>query len=113
MDKNDFGGIEVRSEPLLVAWRREELTLPVKPFPNTAKGHRAGARYLARKGRGVRVCLESTGVYGLDLAARLQIKAGIEVMVANPRAVRRRNTDCKNGLITNNCLTSLPRRRCR
>lgn len=32
--------------------------------------------------------LESTGVYGLDLALRLQAQPEIEVMVANPRAVR-------------------------
>ena len=32
--------------------------------------------------------MESTGVYGLDLALLLQKQAGIEVMVANPRAVR-------------------------
>jgi len=35
----------------------------------------------------VRVCLESTGLYGLDLALTLH-QAGIPVMVANPRAVR-------------------------
>src|SRR3990172_12109898 len=88
MHNSDFAGIEVSSKELLVALRRGEQTLRVKSFPNTPEGHRAVARYLARKGRGVRVCLESTGVYGLDLALRLQKQSGLEVMVANPRAVR-------------------------
>ena len=88
MDKRDFAGIEVSKDELLVALRREEQTLPVKSFPNTGEGHRALVRYLARKSRGVRACLESTGVYGLDLALLLQKRPGVEVMVANPRAVR-------------------------
>ncbi len=84
----DFAGIEVSSKELLVALRRGEQTLPLQSFPNTPEGHRAVARYLARQGRRVRVCLESTGVYGLDLALRLHQHPGLEVMVANPRAVR-------------------------
>ncbi len=88
MNKNDFAGIEVSQEELLVALRREEQTLPLKPFPNTPEGHRAVVRYLARQGRRVRVCLESTGVYGLDVSLLLHQRPGVEVMVANPRAVR-------------------------
>lgn len=88
MDNRDHAGIEVSQDELLVALRRDEQTLPLKSFPNTPPGHRDLARYLARKGRLVRVCLESTGVYGLDLALLLHKRAGLEVMVANPRAVR-------------------------
>jgi transposase len=88
MHKTDFAGIEVSAKVLLVALRRDEQMLPLKSFPNTAEGHRAVARHLSRRGRPVRVCLESTGVYGLDLALLLQQRAGLEVMVANPRAVR-------------------------
>ena len=88
MHKSDFAGIEVSAQELLVALRRDEQTLPLESFPNTPSGHRDVARHLARKGRVVRVCMESTGVYGLDLALRLQKQRGVEVMVANPRAVR-------------------------
>ena len=88
MDKSDFAGIEVSKDELLVALRRGEQTLPLKTFPNTGEGHRALVRYLARKGRVVRACMESTGVYGLDLALLLHKRPGVEVMVANPRAVR-------------------------
>ena len=88
MDKRDYGGIEVSAKELLVALRRGEQTLPLRSFPNTPEGHRAVAHYLARKGRLVRVCLESTGAYGLDLALLLEKRPGVEVMIANPRAVR-------------------------
>ena len=88
MDKSDFAGIEVSQDELLVALRRDEQPLPLQSFPNSPEGHRAVARYLTRPGRRVRVCLESTGVYGLDVALLLQKQAGIEVMEANPRAVR-------------------------
>jgi transposase len=88
MDKRDYCGIEISAKELLVALRRGEQTLPLKSFPNTPEGHRAVPRYLVRKGYVVRVCLESTGVYGLDLALFLEKQAGIEVMVANPRAAR-------------------------
>lgn len=88
MDKIDHAGIEVSLEVLLVALRRDGQRLPLKSFPNTTAGHGSLAAYLVRPGRRVRVCMESTGVYGLDLALHLQPQAGIELMVANPRAVR-------------------------
>ena len=88
MLKIDHAGIEVSSKELIVALRREGKLKPWKSFPNTPGGHQAIVRYLARKGHLVRVCLESTGIYGLDLALALHAAPGIEVMVANPRAVR-------------------------
>jgi transposase len=87
MDKLDFSGIEVSAEHLVVALQREGKRKDLKTFPNTAAGHQAVIRYLSCAGRTVRVVLESTGLYGLDLALALQ-RAGLEVMVANPRAVR-------------------------
>ena len=85
-DQVDPCGTEVSAEELIVALRRKGVQQPLKSFPNTPEGHREIGRYLARPGRLVRVCLESTGVYGLDLA--LAAQAGVEVMVANPRAIR-------------------------
>ena len=83
-----FAGIEVSLLELLVALCRDGRMFPLRSFPNTPEGHRAVAHYLARPGWLVRVCLESTGVYGLDLALLLHDQEGMEVMVANPRAVR-------------------------
>jgi transposase len=79
-------GIEVSSALLVVALRadgHEER----REFPNTPQGHQAVLRFLERSARPVRVCMESTGLYGLDLARTLD-QAGVAVMVANPRAVR-------------------------
>ena len=88
MHNSDFAGIEVSAKQLLVALRREEQSLPLKSFPNTPDGHRNLVRYLSHKNRQVRVCVESTGIYALDLALLLHKSAGIVIMVANPRAVR-------------------------
>src|SRR3990172_12663103 len=88
MDKMDHAGIEVSARELLLALSRDAELQPLKTFPNPPQGHRAMACYLARKAHGVRVCLESTGVYGLDLALALAQRPQIQVMVANPRAVR-------------------------
>ena len=69
-----FVGIDVAGTP-----RR-------KSFANTSTGHRKLLSWLDRGP--VRVCMEATGPYGLDLAATLHAAPDIAVMVANPRAVR-------------------------
>ncbi len=90
MDKLDWCGIDVGSETLVVALRRTgHKNLSEKDFPNTPTGHRQLIRWLTRSGQEVRACLEATGTYGRDLALRLAETPGVEVMIANPRAVRR------------------------
>jgi transposase len=44
---------------------------------------------LQKSGAQVRVCLEATGVYSLDLALALHAASGIEVAVLNPKVVNR------------------------
>lgn len=80
-------GIEVSHLTLLVALRTRDHDEPQREFPNTPQGHQAVLRFLDRAVLPVRVALESTGLYGLDLALCLH-QAGVAVMVANPRAVR-------------------------
>ena len=80
-------GIEVSQLTLVVALRAHDHDEPLREFPNTREGHQAVRRFLERSVRPVRVALESTGLYGLDLALTLH-QAGVAVMVANPRAVR-------------------------
>lgn len=86
---SDFApcGIEVSQHTLLVALRAGDRDEAPREFPNTAEGHQAVLHFLARAADPVRVALESTGLYGLDLALTLH-QARVEVMVANPRAVR-------------------------
>lgn len=88
MSNRDTCGIEVSAKELVVRLRRGEDLEPLRNFTNTPEGHQMILRYLGRAGRVVRVCMESTGLYGLDLALALSGQEGLEVMVANPRAVR-------------------------
>ena len=80
-------GIEVSARTLLVALAGEGRAASLRQFPNTPEGHQAVLRFLGRSGRPVRVVMESTGLYGLDLALTLH-QARVAVMVANPRAAR-------------------------
>jgi transposase len=90
MLKEDSAGVDVGSMELQATLRREGGRDPArKKFLNTESGRRALCRWLIKPGHLVRVCLESTGNYGLDLAMDLDACQGVEVMVANPRAVRR------------------------
>jgi transposase len=88
MLKEDSCGVDVGFVELTVSLRRGGEVLR-RSFANTVAGHRALRRLMTRRGHRVRVCLESTGIYGLDLALELSGCPGVEVMVANPRAVRR------------------------
>jgi transposase len=79
-------GLEVSAKELVVA--REGKKGVVRSFANTPAGHRELIQTLTRGGKRVRVVMEATGLYGLDVAIALSEVEGIEVMVANPRAVR-------------------------
>jgi transposase len=83
----DSCGIEVSHLTLVVALRVHDHDEPLREFPNTGEGQQAVLRFLERSARPVHVALESTGLYGLDLALALH-QADVAVMVANPRAVR-------------------------
>src|SRR5437879_3683385 len=88
MRKETEAGIDVSKDVLDVAVRRDERQLETARFNNDAAGHKQLVRWLLRGGRTVRVVLESTGTYSLDVALTLQRTAGIAVMVANPRAIK-------------------------
>jgi transposase len=86
MDKMEACGLEVSARELVVALERKKGGL--RRFANTPAGHRGLLHTLTRGGKRVRVCMEATGLYGLDIALALSAQEGVEVMVANPRAVR-------------------------
>jgi transposase len=60
-----------------------------RSFPNRASGHQALILWLNKSGTQVRVCLEATGLYSLDLALALHTASGIAVAVLNPKMVNR------------------------
>lgn len=87
MDKMEACGMEVSARELVVAVGDRRGGTWVRRFTNRAVGHRALLRVLRRLGK-VRVVLEATGLYGLDVALALSAEENVELMVANPRAVR-------------------------
>ncbi len=56
-------------------------------FANTPTGHQCLIRWLQLAGSQIRVCMEATGLYGLDLALALHA-AGIAFMIVHPRSAR-------------------------
>jgi transposase len=87
MDNRQACGVEVSARELVVA-RHGKHGVELKCFANTPAGHSGLLATLTRGGQRVRVVLEATGLYALDLALTLSAHAQVEVMVANPRAVR-------------------------
>jgi len=88
MRKVTEAGIDVSKDVLDVAVRRDERRLETARFANDAAGHTKLIRWLTKGGRPVRVVLESTGTYSLDIALALHRARGVTVMVANPRAIK-------------------------
>jgi transposase len=88
MDKMEACGMEVSAQELVVALSGKKGEAVLLRFANTAAGHGQLLRTLTRGGKRVRVCMEATGMYGLDVALLLSAQEGVELMVANPRAVR-------------------------
>ena len=61
-----------------------------KQFPNTPDGHAKLTAWLAcESDRPVRLALEATGTYGVDLCLGLHGAEAVGLMVVNPRAARR------------------------
>jgi transposase len=82
-------GIDVSADQLVVALEGESGGYGQRSFPNRASGHQALIAWLQKTGAWVRVCLEATGLYSLDIALALHAAAGIEVAVLNPKTVNR------------------------
>jgi transposase len=78
-------GIDVSHKELVVAMHVEGKAGKAKTFENTPAGHHAIIELLVKLKGEAKVCLEATGVYHFDLAVALS-RAGIEVMVINPRS---------------------------
>jgi transposase len=79
-----YAGIDVGAKELVLVTRSNASSCKAQKFPNDAKGR---ARLVGKLVMlpGVRVCMEATGVYYLNLANDLD-DAGIALMVLNPKA---------------------------
>jgi transposase len=79
-------GIDVSARELVVAVGGQQSE---QRFANTCPGHQTLVRWLQGLGRRVRVCVEASGNYSLDLTLALSQQPGIELEVVNPRLARR------------------------
>jgi transposase len=101
-----FCGIDVSAATLAVAVIEPDQPLQQREFANRASGHKALIDWLGKRGARVRVSLEATGIYSLDLALALDKARGIEVAVLNPKMVnrfaqtlRRSKTDAADAIV--------------
>lgn len=76
-------GIDVSAKTLAVHRCRDGAE-EAREFSNDAAGHQQLVKWL---GKGARVCVEATGCYHLQLALTLR-RAGLELMVVNPRVAK-------------------------
>jgi transposase len=97
---NVFCGIDVSAETLAVAVIEPDQAVQQREFANTPSGHKALLTWLGKRKVLVRVSLEATGIYSMDLALALDAAGEIEVAVLNPkqvhdfaRSIRRSKTD--------------------
>jgi transposase len=72
-----------------VAIQRVHQPVEQRSFPNNPIGHKALIVWLRKAKSQVRVSLEATGIYSLDLAFALDAAEGIEVAVLNPKVANR------------------------
>jgi transposase len=85
-----FCGVDVSAATLAVAVGGEVREgCEQREFANSAAGHRQMIAWLLKRGETVRVSLEATGVYSLDLALALDAAVGVEVAVLNPKTMNR------------------------
>jgi transposase len=79
-----FAGIDVGAEELVLVVRKNATSMKAQTFANTPTDR---ARLVAKLAKlpGLRVCLEATGMYHLELAVALH-DAGVELNVVNPKA---------------------------
>src|ERR1017187_3498456 len=82
-----FCGIDVSAASLSVALIEPSGGLTQREFANCASGHRALLAWLAQCSDRVRVSLEATGIYSLELA--LDASGTVELAVLNPKLVNR------------------------
>ena len=83
-------GIDVSAVTLAVAVQREDREgFEQREFANSAIGHKQLIGWLLKGGGIVRVSLEATGIYSLDVALALDLAENIEVAVLNPKLANR------------------------
>ena len=89
MYKPVFAGCDVSKDWIDLCYQLQSGKRESLCFGNSAEGHKQLLHQLISTGKSVRIVLEATGAYSLDLTLALYEAGGVEVMVANPRAAKR------------------------
>jgi transposase len=84
-----FCGIDVSAATLAVAVIEQDQPLQQREFANRSSGHKALIGWLGKRKACVRVSMEATGIYSLDLALALDAASEVELAVLNPKLVNR------------------------
>ena len=80
-------GIGVGSKERVVAVRDGTNSPTIRRYGNVSTAHQVLIKWLTDSGV-KQVCVEASGIYSLDLCLALSKTDGVQVMVANPRAVK-------------------------
>jgi transposase len=83
-----FAGCDTSKDTIDVVRLTQDERTAHRRFDNTATGHQQLINWLNKPGQPFRVVVEASGIYNLDLALALHQADHIEVMVANPRALK-------------------------
>ena len=90
IDVEVFAGLDISARDITVArLQRGEENPTLATFANNTPGHKALIAFLLEQTERVRVCLEASGNYSLDLALALHAHRQVEISVLNPRRARR------------------------
>ena len=85
-----FAGLDVSARDIKVARLQRQGENPIlATFANSTSGHKALLAFVLKRTERVRVCLEASGNYSLDLALALHAHDQVEVSVVNPRRARK------------------------
>jgi transposase len=84
-----FCGIDGSAETLVVAVIEHNLVVQQREFANRPSGHKELILWLGKQQAKVRVSLEATGIYSLDLGLALDAAPHVELAVLNPKLVNR------------------------
>lgn len=88
MFNNVFVGCDISKATIDVCIHQENRTARQKQFLNTVAGHGQLIKWITEPAPLVRVVIEATGNYSLDLALTLDSCSAVELRVANPSATR-------------------------
>ena len=84
-----YAGCDVSKDHLDVCLQCSDARSRQRRFENTPEGRRKLIAWLIREGRRVRIAVEATGSYSLDLVLALHGAERVGLMVVNPKAAKK------------------------